>query len=43
MSRLKNLPNIVLGICYEVFFALTLVGVAFFICFVVSLIYFARP
>jgi hypothetical protein len=38
MTRLHNVTNIFLGICYEIFFALAIVGGAFFICLVASLI-----
>lgn len=39
MTRLKNITNVVLGICYESLFALSLIGCAFFISFIVTLIY----
>lgn len=39
MIRLKNIANVCLGICYEIFFALLLVCAAFLICFIVFLSY----
>lgn len=39
MTRLKSVANIILGICYEIFFALVLIGGAFFIGALISAIY----
>lgn len=39
MTRLKSVTNIILGICYEVFFALILIGGGFLISLLVSAIY----
>jgi len=42
MTRVQNVLNIFLGICFEIFFALCLVAGAFLLSFAISFFYFKR-